>query len=81
MLLLALVDANYRFIYVDIGASGRAGDASVFSESTLKKALGNSTLNLPPAATIEGIPSKICHHIVADDAFPLTKKHHETLST
>ena len=73
MLLLALVDANYKFVYVDIGASGRAGDAGVFSESTLKKALGNTTLNLPSAATIEGIPSTICYHIVADDAFPLTQ--------
>jgi hypothetical protein len=73
VLLLALVDANYKFVYVDVGASGRAGDAGVFGESSLKKALGDGTLNLPPPITVEGIPSKICYHIVGDDAFPLTE--------
>ena len=37
VLLLAMVDANYRFTYVDVGAAGRAGDASVFADSLLKK--------------------------------------------
>lgn len=73
MLLLALVDANYKFLYVDVGAPGRAGDAGVFAESSLKKGLEGNTLNLPPAKTIEGIPSPLNYHIVGDDAFPLSK--------
>ncbi|CAB3982082.1 Hypothetical predicted protein [Paramuricea clavata] len=73
VLLLALVDANYKFVYVDVGASGRAGDTGVFGESSLKKVLGDGTLNLPPPITVEGIPSKICYHIVGDDAFQLTE--------
>ena len=73
MLLLALVDANYRFLYVDVGAPGRAGDAGVFASSSLKQALERNTLNLPPAKTIEGIPCPVNYHIVGDDAFPLSK--------
>ena len=68
-----MVDANYKFVYVDVGASGRAGDAGVFGESLLKQALQNGTLNLPPSATLEGITNKTCYHIVGDDAFPLSK--------
>ena len=42
-----------KFVYVDVGASGRAGDAGVFGESSLKKPLGDGTLNLPPPITVE----------------------------
>ena len=73
VLLLALVDANYKFLFVDVGATGRAGDAGVFAESSLKKTLTNETLQLPPAQSIEGVSGTICYHIVGDDAFPLTK--------
>ena len=71
VILLALVDANYRFIYVDIGAAGRSGDSGVFGESTLKKALSSNNLNLPPPKSIQGISQKIDYHIVGDDAFPM----------
>ena len=52
---------------VDVGSSGRAGGAGMFFESSLKDALDNLTL----AVNMEGIPSKIHYHIVADGALPL----------
>lgn len=39
MILLALVDADYKFIYVDVGACGRAIDGDVWDRCSLKKAL------------------------------------------
>ncbi len=60
IILLALVDANYCFQYIDVGTNGRAGDSTVFQESTLGMALEQNLLNLPPD-----------HVIVGDDAFPL----------
>ncbi len=57
---LALVDADYCFLYLDIGANGRAGAAAIFRDSTLKAALDNNLLELPPD-----------HVILGDDAFPL----------
>ena len=36
LLFLALVDANYKFLYVDVGASGRTGDTGMFAASSLK---------------------------------------------
>lgn len=60
IVLLALVDANYCFTYIDIGAQGRASDGGIFQESNLYDSLENSHLNIPPEMVI-----------VADDAFPL----------
>ena len=71
ILMLALVDANYRFIYVDVGATGRSGDAGVFDSSSLKSALDTNALSLPSPGTINGVPCQ--HHIIGDDAFPLRK--------
>ena len=36
IILLALADADYRFIWVDVGANGSASDCQVFNESDLK---------------------------------------------
>ncbi|CAB4013843.1 Hypothetical predicted protein [Paramuricea clavata] len=74
VLLLAVVDANYKFIYVDAGAAGRAGDAGLFNASVLKRTLDDGSLNLPPPACVEGIPEALInYHMVGDDAFALTR--------
>ncbi|XP_045119420.1 uncharacterized protein LOC123509286 [Portunus trituberculatus] len=39
VILLALVGAKYNFLYVDVGAQGRAGDAGVWDKYNLKKYL------------------------------------------
>ena len=71
VILLALVDANYRFLYVDVGAPGRAGDAGGFNGSSLKKSLDDKSLNLPSPATKQGLNGLVHYHIVGDDAFSL----------
>ena len=73
VLLLAIADSNYKFTYVDIGAAGRAGDAGVYNNSTIKQALVENSINLPPATAISGIEeSNISYHLVGDDAFALS---------
>ena len=69
-----MVGANYRFVYVDVGAAGRAGDARVFSESALKKALTTNSLHLPDSIELQGISTTISYHVVGDDAFPLNAR-------
>ena len=68
---MALVDANYKFIYVYVGAADREGDASAFANSVLKTTEDNSYLDLPEASTLQGMPTEIPHHMVGDDGFPL----------
>jgi len=39
IILLALVDANYNFIMIDVGSFGRSSDGGIFSHSALGKVL------------------------------------------
>lgn len=68
---MALVDANYRFIYVDIGVNGRVNDAAVYRDCSLATAINTNTLNLPSERCLPDRPIQIPFVIVADDAFPL----------
>ena len=52
IVLLALVDYDYKFIYLDVGCQGRISDDSVYRNSSLYKALSNATLNLPRPQTL-----------------------------
>ncbi|XP_017471272.1 PREDICTED: uncharacterized protein LOC108362694 [Rhagoletis zephyria] len=38
MVLLALVDCRYRFMYINVGAPGRCNDSKIFEKSSLKRA-------------------------------------------
>ncbi len=62
VVLFALVDGNYNFIYVNTGTNGRVSDAGIFARSQLYQSLENGTLNLPPDYVLLG-----------DSAFPLKR--------
>ena len=70
-MLLALVDADYKFLYVDIGTNGRVADGGVFKNSTLFTALEENKLGLPSPKPIQCNGPPVPYTIVADDAFPL----------
>ena len=70
--LMALVDANYKFIYVDIGEYGSNSDGSVFKASSFGKKYMNHRLGIPADKRLpnfQGDP--VPHVIIADEAFPL----------
>ena len=71
IVLLALVDANYRFIYIDVGCNGRISDGGVFRNSSLSLALSENSLNMPDPRIVDGDDSPLPYVVVADDAFPL----------
>jgi hypothetical protein len=70
VVLLALVDANYKFIFVDIGCYGRSADGGVYSNSSLSSALNDGSLKIPNPENFNDIPD-LPFVIVADDAFAL----------
>lgn len=72
IVLLALVDANYRFTMVDIGAKGRFSDGGIFSSSFIGERLREGC-NLPPDEVLYEGGIKMPYVAVADEAFPLLK--------
>ena len=71
IVLLAVVNANYEFILVDVGDYGRMSDGSIFSSSYLGNAINTGTLSLPPPRTLGSSPVKFPYVFIGDDAFPL----------
>lgn len=75
IILLAIADANYSFVAIDVGAYGSNSDASVFRKSNFGRRLLSNQLDLPASSVIpnynEG--SVMPFVFVGDEAFPLLK--------
>ena len=54
IVLLALVDADYKFLYVSVECQGRISDGGVFENSELYHLLVNGEINLPE--TVDNFP-------------------------
>ena len=52
ILLMALVDADYKFIYIDVGCNGRISDGGVFAGCSLSEALDGAIANVPADAPL-----------------------------
>lgn len=72
--LLAVCDANYCFLYVDVGAYGKSNDSSLFKESLFYKHLSENKLNIPAPKPITNVDKTSLPHVfLGDDAFGLAK--------
>ncbi|GFQ89177.1 DDE Tnp4 domain-containing protein [Trichonephila clavata] len=71
IILLACVDANYKFVLVDIGAEGHNSDGGVFKNSIFGQSLEKGTLDLPCPVEIPGTTKMLPFLFIGDEAFPL----------
>ena len=71
VILLAIVDADYNFLYVDVGTNGRANDSGVLGRSHVTRLIENGNLNIPPPQPLTGRHADVPFVIVGDEAFPL----------
>ncbi|GFT99110.1 protein ALP1-like [Trichonephila clavipes] len=71
IVLLVLVDANLKFLYVDVDTNGRVSDGGVWEKSKLRQPITKGDMNITEAAALPESASKLPFVIVADDAFPL----------
>ena len=71
IVLLALVDADYRFLFAEVGATGAGSDGGVFARSLLREMLDEESIGLPPPSPLPGSDVPMPYYIVGDDAFPM----------
>lgn len=69
IVLLALIDANYNFLHVDIGCQGRISDGGVLRNSTLFNMILDGTLNLPQPIPLQGRNIPVPFYFIGDDAY------------
>lgn len=70
---MAIADAEYQLLYIDVGCNGRVSDGGVFGKSTFQYALDNNTLNLPTPQPLPDRQLDVPYVLVADDAFRMQK--------
>ena len=74
IVLFGLVDADYKFLYVDVGAEGRSSDSTLWKYSSFHKDLvteGNP-LGMPEPSSFPGYQGELPYYFVADDAFEMS---------
>lgn len=70
--LLAISDAKYHFIAVDIGSEGRRSDGGIFRNSRIGNYLENASFKLPKPKPLEINGPALPYVLLADETFPLT---------
>lgn len=73
VVLLAVVDANYKFLVIDVGAQGKNSDGGIFSHSVFGKRFHARRLDFPPDKPLPGTQEPLPHVLVGDEAFPLDR--------
>lgn len=73
IVLLAIVDANYNFIFADVGCQGRFSDGGVLANSPIQQKLDRNELNIP-APEILQVPytMEVPYFLLGDQAFAMT---------
>lgn len=68
---MAVADADYCFLYADVGCQGRISDGGVFRNTSFYQKLSSGSLQLPPPQLLPGGDKLLPYVILTDDAFPL----------
>ena len=73
IVLMAVVDHQYRFSYVDVGEYGSNSDGNIFQYSKFGRKFIGGQLEVPPPKALPNDPTGqvLPHCIVGDEAFPL----------
>lgn len=71
IVLLAIVDANYRFMLIDIGEYGKDSDGGVLHISKIYRRIEKGTLKVPNAKLLPNTTKITPFVFIGDEAFPL----------
>ena len=67
--MLVPVDADYRFVCLDVGNNGSGSDAQIFNECHLKESIVDGMIGFLDADELPGDVSDTPYFIVAEDNF------------
>lgn len=73
IVLFALVDGDYNFMFADVGCQGRISDGGVFQGSQLHKKMIGNNLGLPLPEELPGRSTLVPYFFVGDSAFALSE--------
>ena len=74
IVLMAVVNAKYEFLMVDVGINGRVSDGGVINQTAFGRRFNEHQLNLPqPEVLDEGDSLPVPYVFVGDDAFAMTE--------
>lgn len=68
---MACVNADYEFIWVDVGTNGRISDGGVIRNTEFFKKLNSGQLQIPPPETLFDGVTTLPYVFVGDEAFAL----------
>ena len=68
LVLFAITDSHYKFLFCDVGNPGSANDAFIWNNSTFKERLDAGDLGLPQDEN-----EKVKFHLLGDDIFALSE--------
>lgn len=71
IVLLALVDSKYRFVYVDVGSYGKECDSTIFHNSKLNELLLQNRLPIPAPKPLPGLQNSVPYVFIGDEGLPL----------
>ncbi|XP_077371324.1 putative nuclease HARBI1 isoform X1 [Festucalex cinctus] len=71
IVMLAVVDSQYKFMYLDVGCIGSKSDAGIFKHSEFYTALEEGVAAVPPPEPLPGDDHPTPYFFVGDDSFPL----------
>lgn len=72
IVLLALGDSNYCFMFADVGSQGRISDGGVFYQSNFCQKLSSNSMDLPPPIPLPNSDFDISYVFIGDGAFALS---------
>lgn len=69
--LMAVVDADYKFLMVDVGQMGSVSDGGVWDASEFGSGWSRNLINVPPPSALPNTDINLPYLLIGDEAFPL----------
>jgi hypothetical protein len=71
LVLLAVCDSDFNFIFIDVGSYGKSADSQIYKNSTLYKMINEKSLNIPKARPLHSSGEPLPFTFIGDEAFGL----------